>query len=79
MNTYSLHCSSFLGLPFRILNTKVVKPKEGTTMETLGMTQLLLSGGSIQGLGLQGALGLLGAQGLRSCPVQVFSPHGEVL
>ena len=22
--TYSLHCSSFLGLPFRILNTKLV-------------------------------------------------------
>ena len=27
---YSLHCSSFLGLPFRILNTEMVKPKKGT-------------------------------------------------
>ena len=34
--TYSLHCSSFLGLPFRILNRDSVKPKEGTTMETIG-------------------------------------------
>ena len=25
--TYSLHCSSFLGLPFRIHNIKMVKPK----------------------------------------------------
>ena len=36
--TYSLHCSSFLGLPFGILNIKMVKPKKGTTMETLGRT-----------------------------------------
>ena len=34
--TYSLHCSSFLGLPFRILNIELVKPKKGTTMETIG-------------------------------------------
>ena len=33
---YSLHCSSFLGLPFRILNIDLVKPKKGTTMETIG-------------------------------------------
>ena len=33
---YSLHCSSFLGLPFRILNTKLVKTKKGTAMETTG-------------------------------------------
>ena len=26
----------FLGLPFRILNAKSVKPKKGTTMETIG-------------------------------------------
>ena len=31
--TYSLHCSSFL----RILNIKLVKPKKGTTMETIGI------------------------------------------
>ena len=34
--TYSLHCSSFLGLPFRFLNIKLVKPKKGTTMKTVG-------------------------------------------
>ena len=34
--TYSLHCSSFLGLPFRILNIDLAKPKKGTTMETIG-------------------------------------------
>ena len=27
--TYSLHCSSFLGVPFRILNIELVKPKKG--------------------------------------------------
>ena len=35
-STYSLHCSSFWGLPFRILNIDLVKPKKGTTMETIG-------------------------------------------
>ena len=34
-NTYSLHCSSFLGLPFWILNTKLIKTKKGTTTETI--------------------------------------------
>ena len=34
--TYSLHCSSFLGLPYRILIIYLVKPKKGTTMETTG-------------------------------------------
>ena len=34
--TYSLHCSSFLGLPYRILIVYLVKPKKGTTMETVG-------------------------------------------
>ena len=34
--TYSLHCSSFLGLPYRILIVYLVKPKKGTTMETIG-------------------------------------------
>ena len=34
--TYSLHCSSFVGPPFRILNVELVKPKQGTTMETIG-------------------------------------------
>ena len=33
--TYSLHCSSFLGLPFRIPNLELVKPKT-PTMETIG-------------------------------------------
>ena len=32
VSTYSLHCSSFLGLPFRILSTELVKPTKGTTM-----------------------------------------------
>ena len=31
-----LHCSSVLGLPFRILNIELVKPKKVTTMETIG-------------------------------------------
>ena len=31
-------CSSFLGLPFRIFNVELVKPKKGTTMETIGRT-----------------------------------------
>ena len=26
--TYSLHCSSFLGLPFSFLNIELVKPKK---------------------------------------------------
>ena len=34
--TSSLHCSSFLGVPFKILNIELVKPKKGTTMETIG-------------------------------------------
>ena len=34
--TYSLHCGSFWGLPFRIRNIILVKPKKGTTMETKG-------------------------------------------
>ena len=34
--TYSLQCSSFLGLPYRILLIYLVKPKKGTTMETIG-------------------------------------------
>ena len=34
--TCCLHCSSFLGLPFGILNIELVKPQKGTTMETGG-------------------------------------------
>ena len=36
--TYSLHCSSFFGLPFGILNIELVQPKtkQGTTMKTIG-------------------------------------------
>ena len=34
--TCSLHCSSFLGVPYRILIMYLVKPKKGTTMETIG-------------------------------------------
>ena len=33
---YILHRSSFRGLPSRILNMNLVKPKQGTTMETIG-------------------------------------------
>ena len=36
--TYSLHCSSFFGLPFRTLNIELVKPNKGTTMENIGRT-----------------------------------------
>ena len=35
-STYSLHCSSVFGLPFRVLYIDLVKPKKGTTMETIG-------------------------------------------
>ena len=36
-STYSLHCSPLLGVTFyRILSIELVKPKQGTTMETLG-------------------------------------------
>ena len=28
----------FWGYPFRILNTKLVKPKKGTTVETIGVS-----------------------------------------
>ena len=35
-STYSLHCSSLLGLPCRSLIIYLVKPKKGTTMETIG-------------------------------------------
>ena len=34
--TCSLHCSSFLGLPYRILFIYLVSPEKGTTMETIG-------------------------------------------
>ena len=40
-STYSLHCSSFLGLPYRILIIYLVKPKKGTTMETIGSSHPL--------------------------------------
>ena len=49
--TYSLHCSSFLGLPYRILLIYLVKPKKGTTMETIG--RLHGSGLGVQGSGLK--------------------------
>ena len=35
--TCSLHCSSFLGLPYRILIIYLVKPKK--TMETIGTVE----------------------------------------
>ena len=34
--TYSLHCSSYMGLPERILYIELVKRKKGTTVETTG-------------------------------------------
>ena len=34
--TYSPHCSSLLGLSFRILDIDLVEPQKGTTMETIG-------------------------------------------
>ena len=42
--TYSLHCSSFWGLPFRIPNLELVKPKKGTTMETIRRPRSLHQG-----------------------------------
>ena len=40
----SLHCTSFLRLPFRILNIGLVKPKKGTTMETTGTSKPIPEG-----------------------------------
>ena len=37
---YSLHCTSLLGLPHGILNANLVKPKHGTTMETICFKKL---------------------------------------
>ena len=37
--THRLHSSSFLGLPYRILN---MNPQKGTTLEPLGNIQLVL-------------------------------------
>ena len=36
-STFSLHCSSFWGLPYRILIIYLVEPKKGTTMQTTGI------------------------------------------
>ena len=38
--TKGLHCSSILGLPYRILIIYLVKPKKGTTMETIGRVEV---------------------------------------
>ena len=35
-HAYSLRCNSSLELPYRILNIRLVKPKEGTAMHTIG-------------------------------------------
>ena len=53
MGTYSLHCSSFLGLPFRILNIELVKPRKGTTMETISRFRGCF-GFRVQGHGKEG-------------------------
>ena len=34
-STCNLHCSSRHGLPYRILNINMVKPKRGTAMDTI--------------------------------------------
>ena len=52
--TYSLHCSSFLGLPFRVLNMKLVEPKKGTTMETVGKAPISGCAGHSAVVGLVG-------------------------
>ena len=40
--TRSIHCSSLLGLPYRILTIRLAKPQKGTAMETIGLSTLLL-------------------------------------
>ena len=58
----------FWGLPYRILHKKLVKPKKGTTMETIGkwcqtcctVLCCLVSSSGTYGLGL----GCLGFRGL---------------
>ena len=52
--TYSLHCTSFLGLPFRILSIELVKPKKGTTMETIGKALSMSVWQDISGCGGRG-------------------------
>ena len=49
--TYSPHCGSFLGLPFRILNIELLNQKKGTTMETIGRFQGVQG---FRGLGFRG-------------------------
>ena len=41
-STYGLHCSSFSGLPYRILTIYLAKSKKGTTMETIGPIGMFL-------------------------------------
>ena len=36
---YSILCTSFSGLPYRILIIKLLGPKEGTTLETVGRVE----------------------------------------
>ena len=61
--TYSLHCSSFLGLPFRILNIDSVKPKKwnyngdyryhSCTKETRGMVWVNLQDSILKSVTLE--------------------------
>ena len=39
--TYRLHCSSFFELPYSLLDTELVKPKQGAKMETIGKPRTL--------------------------------------
>ena len=60
-STCSLHCSSFLGLPHRILIIYLgVKPEKGTTMETTGSLWVRLPGQGVQGVLTATAAGLEG-------------------
>ena len=45
---YSLHRRALLGLPYRILTIKLVKPQKGTTMEAIGRSTLLLVGSWVE-------------------------------
>ena len=72
---WSLHCSSFLGLPYRILIIYLLQPKKGTTMETIGTMEPLGSSVTCQPYTILEVLQLPhGLQGKRACTRTVPDP-----
>ena len=67
-STYYLesHCSSFSGWPYRILNLKMVKPREGSAMETI--VTILVLRNTIPDGSSRGSLWVLGFRAERRRP-----------